>query len=224
LIDVGVDWLGRVAWNEVDAVALTHGHPDHAGGLRDGCPIPVYATADTWRIIGRWPIVQRRMLVPNVPCDVGGIRVAPVPVEHSTRAPAVGLHITAGGVIIFYAPDVAAIPHPARTLAGASLYVGDGASMTRPLIRQRAGARIGHASIEVQLAWCRAAKIAHALFTHCGSQIVGLGDRAAGTRLAALGREEGVRAALAYDGLQVEVTERGFSRVLAGRGRSSRGA
>ena len=40
MIDCGLDWLRRVRRLRPDAIVLTHAHPDHAWGLKDGAPCP----------------------------------------------------------------------------------------------------------------------------------------------------------------------------------------
>ena len=45
--------------------------------------------------------------------------------------------------------------------------------------------------------------MARAIFTHCGSEIVRGDERVAEAKVDALGRERGVRATIAYDGLEV---------------------
>jgi hypothetical protein len=52
------------------------------------------------------------------------------------------------------------------------LYVRDGASLTRPILRRRGGTPIGHSPIRDQLVWCGRQRVARAIFTHCGSQLV----------------------------------------------------
>ncbi len=54
--------LGRVVGLRPTAIVLTHAHPDHASGLADGAPCPVYATAVTWARINRYPIAERRVI------------------------------------------------------------------------------------------------------------------------------------------------------------------
>jgi hypothetical protein len=61
---------------------------------------------------------------------------------------------------------------------------------------------IGHASIREQLDWCAAEGIRRAIFSHCGSQIVKKEEDAA-AKVAALGAQRGVEAAVAYDGLEL---------------------
>lgn len=124
-------------------------------------------------------------------------------VEHSLRAPAVGFGIQPAdsGGRIFYAPDVAAIPNISRTLAKTQLYTGDGATFQRPILRERDGHLIWHASIASQLNWCAQEGVSQAIFSHCGSQIVRAGDEKALRRLQELGRPCGINVRLAHDGL-----------------------
>ena len=151
LLDCGADWLNRVAALRPSAIVLTHAHPDHASGLRDGAPCPVYATAETWQVLAVYPIPERRIIPQREPIDVAGIVFEAFPVEHSTRAPAVGYRITVDRRSAFYVPDVVAIPDPAAALHAIDIYIGDGATVTRPMIRRRDGTRIGHAPIRIQL-------------------------------------------------------------------------
>jgi len=199
LVDCGDDWLDELA---PDAVVLTHAHRDHAGGLRRGAACPVYATDETWARIARYPIELREHVSPNRPFDILGITFEAFPVEHSLVAPAVGYKIGSAGHVVFYAPDLVLIPEQADALRGISVYVGDGASVTRPIARRRGEERIGHASIRQQLDWCVAESVARAVFTHCGSQILRDEDEAR-ERVAELGLERGVRTTIAHDGLRL---------------------
>jgi len=201
MLDCGADWRGRVAALRLTAIVLTHAHLDHAGGLADGAPCPVYATAATWERIGRYPIAHRRTIEPGRPFRLGSITWHAFELAHSIRAPAVGYRLTARKTVLFYAPDVAAIIDQKTALNGVTLYIGDGASITRPLLRRRGQNVIGHASIKAQLGWCQTEGVPHAVFTHCGSQIVGADGRSVSAQVRRLGRERGVAARVAYDGL-----------------------
>ena len=202
LVDFGQDWIGELDRFSPQAIVLTHAHGDHAGGLRRGARCPVYATQETWAGIGRYPIERREQVIPRTPFELAGIVFEAFPVEHSLRAPTVGFRIGCGGAVAFYAPDLAAIPEQGEALCGIRIYIGDGASLTRPIVRRRNGVRIGHASIREQLDWCATEGVSRAVFTHCGSQIV-RAEQAAQDRVAALGRERGVRATIAYDDLRI---------------------
>jgi phosphoribosyl 1,2-cyclic phosphodiesterase len=185
------------------AIVLTHAHSDHAGGLRDGAPCPVHATALTWRALGRYPVAERREVRARKPFELGAIRFEAFAVEHSIRAPTVGYRIEAGRAAVFYAPDVVSIRDQAAALAEVDIYIGDGAAIVRSIVRRRDGRPIGHASIRAQLDWCAAAGVPRAIFTHCGSQIVLADARETAAQVEALGRERSVRTQIAHDGLEL---------------------
>jgi len=203
MIDCGADWLHRVHSIRTDAIILTHAHPDHAGGLQRGAPCPVYATEETWRGLEGYPVTERVTVAPRAPFFIYGIAVEAFRVEHSIRAPAAGYRVTAGRRAMFYAPDLVYIYEQHEALAGIQLYVGDGASLRRPLVRRRGEALIGHADVRTQLEWCREEGVKRALITHCGSQIVGALAREMDRVVHEMGLEQGVDAGLAFDGLEV---------------------
>lgn len=203
MVDCGADWLDRFQPLRPHAIVLTHAHPDHAHGLKHGAPCPVYATDVTWRDLERFPVADRRTLEPGKPAVVAGITFLPIPVAHSLRCPAVCYRISAGRPSIVYAPDVAYIPDRRRAMAGARLYIGDGASLARPLIRRQAGQLFGHASVQTQLTWCSKEGVAHAVITHCGREVVAADEQAILTRLNQAAAKRGVTAQLAHDGMSM---------------------
>lgn len=208
MIDCGADWRGRLESLAPTAIVLTHAHPDHAFGLVDGVTCPVYATSKTWTLLSRYPVAERRMMPLRRSVSIGGIRFEAYPVEHSLRAPAVGYRISMGGRRFFYVPDVAKIPHAVNALCRVSVYIGDGATISRSMVRQKDGASIGHAPIAAQLGWCAKAGVTRAIFTHCGSQIVCSNARETKALVQALGRAHGIDARIAYDGLTLLIYAR----------------
>ena len=203
MIDCGADWLNRLKSVAPTAIVLTHGHADHALGLAGGAPCPVYATEETSSLIARFPIEDRRVVAPQTPFTIGGVTFEAFPVQHSLRAPAVGYRVSAGRAALFYVPDLAAIEDQREALRGIDLYVGDGATVVRSMVRMRDHALIGHAPISAQLGWCAAEGVARAIFTHCGSGIVKGDTKRIAARIRELGKERGVEASVAYDGLRI---------------------
>lgn len=205
MIDCGLDWLGRLNDPAPQAILLTHAHPDHSGGLRDGAPGPVYATIETWQDLDDLPLAERRTVNPGVPLLVGDLRVTPVAVAHSLRAPAVGYRIEDDTAGFFYGPDVASLPEPRHALSGLDLYVGDGTAGTGSLLRVEEGRLCGHAPLATQLNWCRKAGVPRMVVSHCGSELVSEEPKGAAEQLTALGDEFGVAVEIAQDGMQLEL-------------------
>jgi len=204
MVDCGADWRGRLDRVKPDAIVLTHAHPDHAWGLAGGFGGPVLATEETWADIESYPIEDRRTLAPRTPTELAGVTIEAFPVLHANRAPTVALKLD-GDATVLYAPDVVDITDRAAALAGVDLYIGDGVSLTRSHVRRTGGTLVGHTTIRAQLGWCAEAGVKRARFTHCGREIVAGDERSRGPELARMGRERGVEAAFAHDGLEVEL-------------------
>src|SRR5437763_4652869 len=102
MIDCGLDWLGKFQRLHPAAIVLTHAHPDHAWGLRNGAPCPVWASEATWKLIDKYPIADRRVVRAREPFEDFGLTFEAFPVEHSIRCPALGYRITAGKARAFY--------------------------------------------------------------------------------------------------------------------------
>jgi hypothetical protein len=73
MIDCGLDWLGKLKRVNPSAIVLTHGHPDHAWGLRHGAPSPVYATQTTWQELQHYPVKDRHVIKERVPAKICAI-------------------------------------------------------------------------------------------------------------------------------------------------------
>lgn len=202
MIDCGEDWLDRFQEHRPQAIVLTHGHPDHVGGLKSGTTRPVYASAETWEVMSDYPLRDKRLITPGSPEQIRGITFTFFPVEHSTRCPAGGYRIEAGRVTIFYVPDVVYIHDRQTALSGCKLYVGDGATVEQSSVRKPGDRLIGHTPVRTQLTWCQKEGVPRAIFTHLGTEIVEGDDGAAMATIGSLAEERGVDVQLAFDGME----------------------
>lgn len=210
VIDCGEDWLDDVANWDADAIVITHAHPGHAFGLKRGAPCPVFATDGSWEAMEGFDVAARRTMPERRPIEIKAsgaarsITFEAFPLLHSTRAPAVGYRITAGRVAIFYAPDVAWIEDREEALRGVRLYVGDGASVTRSMVRKPGDVIIGHVPMQTQLTWCRKLGVPRAIFTHLGSEVVAGDEGEVQAQIQDLAAERNLeRVEMAHDGMEV---------------------
>jgi phosphoribosyl 1,2-cyclic phosphodiesterase len=203
MIDCGLDWLGKFERLRPRAIVLTHAHPDHAWGLKNGSPCPVYAPQETWQTLQTCSIRERYLLKDRTPTNISDITFEAFPVEHSILAPAVGYRVSAGRARIFYAPDLIFIHDRAAALNGVQIYIGDGATLTRSFVRKRGKRLIGHAPVRTQLTWCRKEGVPRAIITHCGSEIVTGDERKLTAKLRAIATEPGLETRIAYDGMEI---------------------
>jgi phosphoribosyl 1,2-cyclic phosphodiesterase len=152
-----------------------------------------------------YPIAEKRTVEPEEKVEVRCMEFTYFPVEHSTRCPAGGYRISAGKVDVFYVPDVVYIKNREKALSGCKVYIGDGATVTRSMVRKPSGELIGHTPVRTQLTWCQKEGVPRAVFTHLGSEIVKGGDGKSMDKIRPLAEERGVTAELAHDGMEMVI-------------------
>src|SRR6266550_199785 len=205
MIDCGLDWLGKFERLQPDAIVLTHAHPDHAWGLKNGAPCPVHAPQETWETLTRCRVEDPHLINERTPTKICGITFEAFAVEHSILAPAVGYRVGAGPARIFYAPDLVFIHERTAALKNVQIYIGDGATVTQSFIRRRGKTLIGHSPVRTQLTWCEKERVPLAIITHCGSEIVTGDEGEISAKIREMAAERRVDVRIAYDGMKVKL-------------------
>lgn len=204
LFDWGKTWKGKLSKIKPKVIFITHAHPDHAGGLTSDIQLPVYASGECFRQLKKLGLADLREIKPNRAITREGMKIMPYKVTHSLLAPAVGYRVSDGKITFAYNPDIVSIEKKNKVLKGVDLYIGDGATLKRPLIRRKGDKIFGHAAASTQVNWCRAFGIKKAIFTHFGKGLVEMNERSLKRRLREFGGKE-VEVITAYDGMEIEV-------------------
>ncbi len=133
---------------DLDAVVLTHLHPDHCLDLcslkvmwcyspvrRPSAPLPVYGPRGTSARLARaYGVVEPEPLEPclsfhtyraHEPVVVGPFTISPVPVRHPVEA--YGLRVEADGAVLAYTGDTDLCDELSQLCAGADLMLADSA-------------------------------------------------------------------------------------------------
>jgi ribonuclease BN (tRNA processing enzyme) len=132
--------LGQLAADDVDAVLVSHGHPDHCADLHPllrarafGAgrppPLPVYALPGALdRVLaldgpGLLSHVLVTDLTPGRRRDIGPFQLDTWPLPHFV--PNLGLRLTAGGRVLAYTGDTGPSPDVAELARGADLFLAE---------------------------------------------------------------------------------------------------
>ncbi len=207
LIDCGPDFRSQMlavgGMTKLDALLVTHTHYDHVGGIDDLRPysymadgFPIYCRPDVacdlkarvpYCFVEKpYPGVPHLSLIEiadDIPFDVEGLRVTPLPVMHY-KLPIVGFKI--GGLA--YITDAKDIPEStARLVEGVDTLVVNALRVTP---------HMSHMSLGDALAFISRVKPRVAYLTHLSHD---MGPHASAERLL----PPGVR--IAYDGLTVDI-------------------
>lgn len=203
MVDCGLSFLKKQKKINPDFIVLTHGHPDHAFGLKSGAVCPVYATKETWKSLD-FSVLEKRVMPIEKKVKIGPFYFTAFPVVHSIICPAVGYKIQAGKKKIFFVPDVVYIEKLKKAFKGIALYIGDGATVTHNMVRRSKKTKelFGHATVKSQLTWCKKNRVAKMVVTHCGKEIV-KNEKKAKKIIEKMGEERGVVVEVAHDKMEI---------------------
>ena len=173
LIDYGLLRKYTLEELEPEVILITHAHPDHYAWLYEEVKteIPVYLTQETLDY-GRFKTENARVIRPGEEFSVGSFRCIGYRVVHSIRCPAVGFKVKVANMTFTYNPDLVYIPDKEEVLKDVDLYIGDGSSISRNLVRKRGSTLIGHTRITTQINWCKTYRIDSVYFTHLGKETI----------------------------------------------------
>jgi len=201
LIDLGKDY--DTLPENVTEILITHAHPDHSYGLKQKqINVPVYVNKFTNKKLSKTNYPFRRKIFWKKPFFIGEIKVTPVPVLHSIKAPTTGFIFETRNRKVAYFPDVLQIPK-LEILRGVDVYIGDGTTIARDLVRVKNNKKFGHASIRTQLQWLKSQGVKRAIFTHFGKWA--LDKRIVRQAFQQLSEEFGIKVHEAYDGYRIIV-------------------
>jgi len=208
LCGFGQNRQGMLAKIAPDAILVSHAHPDHSWGLKEGTGLPVYASAVTHEIMKDLPIPRREVLEPRRAAKIGPFRVTTYPVVHSVRCPCVASRIETPEGSLVYSGDIVSFDDPQEALVGADAYLGDGSTLKGSLVRRHpSGALIGHTTMRAQLGWLAKAEVERAVFSHFGKGPIEMGEEALRAALAELAavKAPDCRVTAARDGLRLRL-------------------
>ena len=170
LIDFGENHKETLSQIKPNWILLTHAHPDHAFGLKEGTDIPVWMSGESEKALADFPIKNKQIFKDKAPFKLGSFTVTAYPVAHSTKAPDHGFRIEVGNHVIAYFPDQLEIKDENEALSGVEIYIGDGAHIYRDIRRFSEGKPIGHASMMKQTKMAQQHGVKQIYFTHLGEQ------------------------------------------------------
>jgi len=172
LLDCGSKELAEKVQTRLDAVCVTHAHPDHIDGLEFlSEDVPIYMHRSIWRDIREQrPEYAEKLSHRELhfyssynAIRIGNVKVRWLPVKHSLKVQTFAIRING---IVLYSPDCLEISD--KWLGGVETWIIDGASLTRDIVREQDGEDYGHQSILNSLKQAKKNGVPQVIITHVG--------------------------------------------------------
>jgi len=204
IIDVGETWkefIDNIIPTNVPVI-ISHAHPDHLFGLEE-CKRNLRVAISNQSLKSKY---FKKEKYENINFELfeyekgyfvfSGRKFYTVPIMHSILAPNQILVFSFCGKRICYASDIFHIKKRDRKILDkVDVYIGDGASLTKDIVRWRKegdkGPFGGHASVRKQLTWCKEHGIPIVVFMHHGSESIKMGYRKLKNRIINLAQDVG---------------------------------
>jgi glyoxylase-like metal-dependent hydrolase (beta-lactamase superfamily II) len=189
---------------EPDWIVLTHLHPDHAFFVRHGAHL--ITEADVF-VPEATPLVQGgKVMEAEKTFRLDGYEVTPLPTHHSKHVDSMALLVANEGKRFLYTSDLIWLNKEYhRHLEGLDLLIAEGSFLRKGGMVRRdkeTGAIYGHKGVPdlIRLFQPFTKRI---VIVHLGSWFYKEGAKASRKAIRALGRKQGLDAAIGYDGMEI---------------------
>jgi len=193
LLDMGHEDLAQRIQEKLNAVCLTHAHHDHVDGLAKlPKDVPLLMHRKTWgNLMEYQPDLAKELSEREVHLyncynviKVGDAKVRWLPVTHSNKFHTYALRLDRN---ILYSPDLGEIED--QWLKGISVWIIDGESLKRDVVKEKGEEEARHQSIMHSLKQAKQAEIPQVIVTHIGH--IGIKSDDLPSTLTALAKEVG---------------------------------
>lgn len=173
-IDFGRSFLNKEP--KAEFLLITHLHPDHIGGITSSIKAKVIAPREIADELEKKKDIKVIKIEKNRVYDINGFKVKAIEIAHSPKYKTFAYLIKSEGKNILVAPDVLNIKK--KYLKNIDVYIGDGATLEKPIVRKTEKGPFGHTSIINQIKKVKKySPNAILIFSHLGQDVIEMGPK-----------------------------------------------